>query len=168
MVNSKVQGTVSTVHLCRTVTSEFFVVHYWTMLFVCCLSGGIKCSSVTIATERLRSSFWNPNENFLAGFSVILKKMSLHFSFLLSSLARKPKCSANNHQTVRCRASGFLSPNSLERNSKSSSASVSSVAAWGWLPLPYSTTSCFFLESRTSLDFWNSWSLRMLEFLSFK
>ena len=43
------------IHWMRTL--EFFVVNHWTTLVVCCLSGEIKCSSVTIATARLRSSF---------------------------------------------------------------------------------------------------------------
>ena len=96
--------------------------------------------------------------------------MSAHFSFLLSSRARNPKCSANNHQTVRWRASGFSAPNLPVRNNKSSSALDSSFAAWGRFPFASSKTSCFFLERRTSLDLRNSQSLRMfsLEFLSFR
>ena len=36
---------------------------------------------------------------------------SPHWSFQLSSLARKPKCKESTHHTVRCRTSGSCSPN---------------------------------------------------------
>ena len=88
----------------------------------------------------------------LSHFVVCLKNNVAHFSFLLSSWAWNPKCSANNHQTVHWRASGFSAPNSPVQNSKSSSALDSSFAAWGWFPFTSSKTSCFFLERRTSLD----------------
>ena len=88
----------------------------------------------------------------LSHFIVCLKNNVAHFSFLLSSWAWNPKCSANNHQTVHWRASGFSAPNSPVQNNKSSSALDSSFAACGWFPFTSSKTSCFFLERRTSLD----------------
>ena len=84
-------------------------------------------------------------------------------TFAVCCLSGRIKCSwITTKLYVRWSASGFLSPNWPERNSKPASALGSSFAAWGLLPFASSKTSCFFLERRTSLDLKNSRSLRML------
>ena len=163
-----VKRAVSAIHFFWTVSLEFLVIENWTTFVVCCLRGWIRCSCITIAAAGPLSDF--QIRNSLPVPLSVWRTISPHFSFLLSSRARNPKCSANNHQTVRWRASGFSAPNLPVGNNKSSSALDSSFAAWGRFPFASSKTSCFFLERRTSLDLRNSQSLRMfsLEFLSFR
>ena len=86
-----VKGAVSIVHFNWTVTSEFLVIMNWTTLIVCCLSGRIKCSCVTITTAHLGSSLRPPNQKFVAHFAIFLKGNVPQLSFLLSSWAWNPK-----------------------------------------------------------------------------
>ena len=127
IIYGQVKRAVSAIHFFWTVTLEFLVIENWTKFVVCCLRGWIKCSFILVLDPL---SDFQIRNSFPISLSV-WRTMSPHFSFLLSSRARNPKCSANNHQTVRRRASGFSAPNSPVRNNKSSSVLDSSFAAWG-------------------------------------
>ena len=80
-------------------------------------------------------------------------------SFLLSSLARSPKCSERNHQSVSWSASGSWQPN--WPLCLFSSSRVTSLQAFGLFPRPYATSS-FRLTGKASLDHWNTLSISIL------
>lgn len=107
MINSQIKGVVSNVHFCRTVTSEFLVIKYWTTCVVCCLGNRIECYCVTITAARLWFSFWLPNWTSLPLLLSFSSIMSPHFSFILSSGARKPKWSVNNFNILGLRARNY-------------------------------------------------------------
>ena len=73
IIYGQVKRAVSAIHFFWTVTLEFLVIENWTTFVVCCLRGWIKCSCITIAAAGLGSSFWFPNQKFLACSAVCLK-----------------------------------------------------------------------------------------------
>ena len=75
-----------------------------------------------------------------------------YFNPRLSCRALNPKCRAIIRHEIRCKTVGFEVPNSPHSKSLSSSASVSSRTALGLFPLPCSTTSCWRLALKTSLE----------------
>ena len=134
----------------------------------------MTCFSLhTLSVQRLfdgmcfAASFWLPRNVFRIGFWIIGQAYITPTQLMALILIPPAKMEGKKKQKILCNNLGSRTLKWPFSNSASSSASVSSLVAFGWFPFPWRTR-FFHLAARTSLDLENSLSLRMLIRLALK